>query len=79
MLGTQKKRKDQHVSGEELQRNTQREELAKKEIQKLMLQKYLEMLGVARCGRHRHLLVAHDGVDCGTLTNIRVAHLQETP
>lgn len=44
-----------------------------------MLQKYLKMLGVTRCGRHRHFLVAHDGVDCGTLANIRVAHLQETP
>lgn len=79
-MGTrQRKGQDQHTSGKERHRNTQREDLAEKEIQKLMLQKYLEMLGVARCGRHRHFLVAHDGVDCGTLTNIRVAYLRETP
>lgn len=75
MLGTkQRKGKDQHMSSKDLQRSTQREE-----SEKSMLQKYLEMLGVARCGRHRHFLVTHDGVDCGTLTNIWVAHLQETP
>lgn len=41
-----------------------------------MLCKYLKMLGVTRRSRHRHLLVAQDGVDCWTLTNVWIAHLE---
>ena len=45
--------------------NTQREELAEKTTQGPMLRnEYLKMLGVTRCGGHRHFLVAHDSVDC---------------
>lgn len=78
MLGIQQRR--ERRAAYERQRtseNTQTEKLAEKQTQRSRLQKYLKMLGVPRSSRHRHFLVAHDGVDSWTLTNIWVAHLEE--
>lgn len=62
MQQRKEKKSERHTSGKELQKTpTGRNGLRRKHRGDAV--KYLKMLGVAGCCRHRYFLVAHDGVD----------------